>query len=83
MWEGARMPGCEHLTLWSDAYMECLGRQTQSQNAINCSISKSLKGSVTLDFRPLVFSSIPLGSLINGLYHLCMDGWDLQTFANK
>ena len=27
MWEGRKMPGCEGLVLWSDAYLECLARQ--------------------------------------------------------
>lgn len=27
MWEGRKMPGCSHLVLWSDAYLECLARQ--------------------------------------------------------
>ena len=27
MWEGRKMPGCEHFVLWSDKYLECLARQ--------------------------------------------------------
>ena len=26
VWEGRKMPGCEHLQLWSDQYLECLAR---------------------------------------------------------
>lgn len=26
MWEGRKMPGCEHFVLWSDPYLECLAR---------------------------------------------------------
>ena len=26
IWEGRKIPGCEHLHLWSDEYLECLAR---------------------------------------------------------
>ena len=26
IWEGRKIPGCEHLKLWSDEYLECLAR---------------------------------------------------------